>query len=145
MGPPPTQTQTGYYAPQMAYGMMPGGHPPPASIQTPPAYQQPQQQSNGRKRNNNKHNRGGQRCRPNNYQGGGRGGGYRGDLRNAKNTKNKYPNALKQHMNVLYCFSCGYDVDHDGYKCPQSCQNQIHLPNVKLEEAHMYPSWSTSV
>ena len=53
MVPPPTQTQTGYYAPQMAYGMMPGGHPPPASIQIPPDYQQPQQQSNGGKRNKN--------------------------------------------------------------------------------------------
>ena len=64
MGPPPTQPQTGYYAPQMAYGMMPGGPPPPTSIQIPPAYQHPQQQSNGRKRNNNDYNRGGQRRRP---------------------------------------------------------------------------------
>ena len=32
MGPPPTQPQTGYYVPQMAYGMMPGGPPPPTSI-----------------------------------------------------------------------------------------------------------------
>ena len=38
MGPPPTQTQTGYYAPQMAYGMMLGGHPPPTSVQITPAY-----------------------------------------------------------------------------------------------------------
>ena len=60
MGPPPTQPQTGYYAPQMAYGMMPGGPPPSTSIHIPPAYQQPQQQSNGGKRNNNDYNRGGQ-------------------------------------------------------------------------------------
>ena len=53
MGPPPAQSQNGYYAPQMADGMMTGGHPPPTSIQIPPAYQQPQQQSNGGKRNNN--------------------------------------------------------------------------------------------
>ena len=31
-----------------------------------------------------------------------------------------------------------YDVDHDGYKCPPSCQKKIHLPNVKCDEAHMY-------
>ena len=75
MGPPQTQTQTGYYAPQMAYGMMPGGQPPPTSVQIPPAYLQ---QNNGGKRNNNENNHRGQRRRPNNYQGGGRVGGYRG-------------------------------------------------------------------
>ena len=53
MGPPPTQTQTGYYEPQMAYGMMPGIHPPPDFIQIPPSYQPLQHQSNGGKRNNN--------------------------------------------------------------------------------------------
>ena len=91
IGPPPTQTQTGYYAPQMAYGMIPGEHPPPASIQIPPSYQQPQQHSNGGKRDNNENNRGGQRSLPNNYQGGGRGGGYRGDRHNANNTKRHTP------------------------------------------------------
>ena len=104
IGPPSTQTQTGYYAPQMAYGMMPGGHTSPTSVQIPPAYQQ---EINGGKRNNNENNHGGQRRRPNNYQGGGRGSGYRGDRHNASNTKQAFPNALKQHMNVLYCFSCG--------------------------------------
>ena len=107
MGPTPTQTQTGYYVTQMAYGMMPGGHRPPASIQIPPAYQQPQHQSNGRKRYNNENNHGGQIRLPNSYQGGGRGGGYRGDRHNANNTKKAYSNSLKHHMNILYCFSCG--------------------------------------
>ena len=124
MGPPPTQTRTGYYATQMAYGMMPGGHPPLASIQIPPDYQQPQQKSNGGKRNNNENNRGGQRRCPNNYQGGGRGGGYRGDHRNTNNTKKAYSNALKQHMNLLCCFSCGYDVDHDENNFPPSCKKK---------------------
>ena len=95
MGPPPTQPQTGYYAPQISYGMIPGGPPPPTSIQIPPAYQYPQQQSNGGKRNNNEYNCGGQRRRPKNYQGGGRGGGYRGDRRNAENTQKAYSNAIK--------------------------------------------------
>ena len=44
----------------------------------------------------------------------------------------------KNHMNVLYCFSCVYDVDHDGYNFPPSCQKQIHIPNVKRDDAHMY-------
>ena len=62
MGPPPTQPQTGYYAPQMAYGMIPGGHPRPTYIQIPPAYQQLQQKSNGGKRNNNEYNCGDLLC-----------------------------------------------------------------------------------
>ena len=87
MLPLQSQTQTGYYAPQMAYGMMPGGQPPPTSVHIPPAYQQ---QSNGGKINNNENNRGGQKRRPNNYQGGGRGSGYRGDCRNANNTQKAF-------------------------------------------------------
>ena len=35
-------------------------------------------------------------------------------------------------------FSCGYDVDHDGYNCPPNCQKHVHLPQVKRDEAHMY-------
>ena len=118
--------------------MMPSGHPPPTSIQIPQKYQQPQQHSNGGKRSNNKYNSGGQRRCPNNYQGGGRGGGYRVDRRNANNTQKAYSNAIKQHRNLLYLFSRGHDVYHDGYRCPPSCQKQIHLPNVKRDEAHMY-------
>ena len=138
MGPSPTQPQTGYYAQQMTYVMMPGGHHPPTTIQIFPAYQQPQQQSNGGKWNNNEYNRGGQRLRPKNYQGVGRGGGYRVDRRNANNTQKAYSNAIKQHINLLYCFSFGYDVDHDEYKCPALCQKPIQLPNVKRDDAHMY-------
>ena len=52
--------------------------------------------------------------------------------------KKGFSNSLKQHMNVLYCFSCGYNVDHDGYNCPPPYQKQIHLPNVKTDDAHMY-------
>ena len=29
-----------------------------------------------------------------------------------------YSNAIKQHRNLCYCFSCGYDVDHQGFQCP---------------------------
>ena len=32
------------------------------------------------------------------------------------NPKKAFSNAIKHKMNVLYCFSCGYDVDHDGSK-----------------------------
>ena len=113
-GPPPTKPQTGYYAPQMAYGMMPSGHPPPTSIQIPPTYQQPQQQSNSGNQNNKEYHRGGQRRHPNSYQGGGRCGGYRGHRRNANNTQKAYSNTINQNVNLMYCFSCEYDVYHDG-------------------------------
>ena len=106
MGPPPTQPQNGYHAPQMAYGMMPGGHTPPNSIHISPEYQKSQQESNGGKLNINDYNHGGQRRRPKNYQGEGRGGGYRGYRRNTNNTQKAYSNAIKQKINLLYCFSC---------------------------------------
>ena len=65
-------------------------------------------------------------------------GGDRRDQRNAKNTQKAFSNAIKQNMNLLYCFSCGYDVNHDGYNCPTNCQKHVHLPQVKRDEAHMY-------
>ena len=37
--PPP---QMGYYAPQTAYGVIPGAPPPPTTINVPPAYHNPQ-------------------------------------------------------------------------------------------------------
>ena len=88
MGPPPTQPQTGFCAPQMAYEMMPGG--------TPPHLPQSRICQHTNSNNNkvtagsgatNEYNRGGQRRRPKKYQGGGRGGGYRGDRRNDNNTQ----------------------------------------------------------
>ena len=92
----------------------------------------------GGKRNYNDNNHGGQHRRPNNYRGNKNGGGDRGDRRNANNTQKAYSNSLKQNVNLLYCFSCGYDVDHDGYNCPPNCQKQVHLPHVKRDDAHMY-------
>ena len=40
----------------------------------------------------------------------------------------------KEHPNLLYCFSCGYDVDHDGYGCQQAKYN--HIPNIPRDRAH---------
>ena len=99
--------------PHTAYGMMPGAPPPPTTINMPPTYHIPQQQTGGGKQNYSDSNRGGQWRRSNNYQGSRNGGGERGDRRNVTNTQRAYSNATKQHMNLLYCFSCGYDVDHD--------------------------------
>ena len=133
--PPP---QMGYYAPHTAYGMMPGAPPPPTTINVPPTYHHQQQQTGGLKLNYNDNNRGGQRRHPNNYRGKINGGGDSGDRRNSNNTQKSYSNSLKQNVNLLYCFLCGYDVDHDGYNCPPNCQKQVHLPHVKRDDAHMY-------
>ena len=118
--------------------MMPGAPPPPTTINMPPTYNMLQQQTGGGKRNYLDNNRGGQRRRSNNYRGSRNGGGERGDCRNGANPQRAYSNATKQHMNLLYCFSCGYDVDRDGYNCPANCQKHVHLPQVKRDKAHMY-------
>jgi len=142
MGPPPAPPQTAYYMPHhMAYYGQ-GPPPPPSAIHMPPPHwQSGQEQNNGGKRQNNDYQRDGQRRRTNNYQGG-RGRGYggrgQGSNRNTNNEQRKYSNTTKQHLNQLYCYSCGFDVDHDGYNCPPNCQKMRHLPHVKRDEAHMY-------
>ena len=138
MGSQQPTPQMGYYAPQTAYGMMPGAPPPPTTINVTPAYHQPQQQTGGGKRNYNDNNCGGQRRRPNNYRGSRNGSGDRGDRRNSNNTQKAYSNSFKQNMNLLYCFLCGYDVEYDGYNCLPNCQKQVHLTHVKRYDAHMY-------
>ena len=62
--PPP---HMGYFAPQTAYGMTPGGPPPPETINLPPTYHNTQQQTGG-KRNYADNDQGGQRRRPNSYR-----------------------------------------------------------------------------
>ena len=118
--------------------MMPGAPPPPTTINVPPAYHHQQPQTGGGKRNYNDNNHGGQRRRPNNYRGNRNVGGDRRDRRNSNNTQKAYSNSLKQNLNLLYCFLCGYDVDDDVYNCPTNCQKQVHLPHIKRDDAHMY-------
>jgi hypothetical protein len=52
-----------------------------------------------------------------------------------------YSNAVKQHLNLCYCFSCGYDVDHQGFQCQDPRNN--HIPAVKREDAHTI--WGASM
>ena len=40
----------------------------------------------------------------------------------------------KVNLNLLYCYSCGYDVDHAGWKCQY--KKTTHIPNVPHNEAH---------
>jgi hypothetical protein len=39
-----------------------------------------------------------------------------------------YSNTIKRHMNLWYCFSCGCNVDHNGFNCPAHKPN--HVKNV---------------
>jgi hypothetical protein len=52
-----------------------------------------------------------------------------------------YSNAIKQNMNLCYCFSCGYDVDHQGFQCPDPRVN--HIPTVKRKDTHTI--WGASM
>lgn len=45
-----------------------------------------------------------------------------------------FSNTLKTYLNLWYCFSCGYDVDHNGYNCPNPKLN--HIPNVHCDHVH---------
>eukprot|EP00804_Cyclotella_cryptica_P030999 CCRYP_013582-RA/>CCRYP_013582-RA protein AED:0.56 eAED:0.40 QI:0/-1/0/1/-1/1/1/0/562 len=87
----------------------------PQYTPTPPQYQQPQYGQGGR-------------------GAGGRGGGGR---RNNNNKNAPFSNTQKRHMNLFYCFTCGYDVDHEGHQCPVGVPGH-HMPQVKRNEAHLY-------
>ena len=51
-----------------------------------------------------------------------------------------FSNTQKTHLNLFYCYSCGYDVDHDGVHCP--CPKVGHIPNVPRDNAHECPGAS---
>ena len=123
--------QAAYFMPQMTQNAQAQTAPPTSITVPPPYWQQSQQQGGGKRDYASGENRGYTRRKRAN--GGGRGGG-----RNSGNTQRAYSNTVKQHLNLLYCFSCGYDVDHDGYNCPPRCQKKFHLPHVKRDEAHTY-------
>ena len=42
---------------------------------------------------------------------------------------------MKQFDNLLYCFTCGYNVDHDRYHCLIGIPGH-HCPEVIRELAH---------
>ena len=48
-----------------------------------------------------------------------------------------YTNTRKHFQNLKYCYTCGYDVNHDGYNCPNPKPG--HIPNVPRDEAHECP------
>ena len=71
------------------------------------------------------------------------GGGARGGVNNQwhqdgdgqrRATRQPHSNTRKVNLNLLYCYSCGYDVDHAGWQCQYKKTTQI--PNVPRDEAH---------
>jgi hypothetical protein len=63
-----------------------------------------------------------------------------GGNQNANLPNAPYSNTQKHFQNLKYCFSCGYDVDHDGSICPDPKQG--HIPNVHCDQAHLVPNAS---
>ena len=51
-----------------------------------------------------------------------------------------YSNTKKRWNNLYYCASCGYDVDHEGARCPNPKQG--HNPHIKRDKAHLHPGAS---
>ena len=51
-----------------------------------------------------------------------------------RTARQPHSNTRKVNLNLIYCYSCGYDVDHAGWKC--SCKKTTHIPNVPQYEAH---------
>ena len=45
-----------------------------------------------------------------------------------------FGNKIKEHHNPMYCFTCGYDVDHAGFQFQSTKAG--HIPNVPREQAH---------
>jgi hypothetical protein len=116
---PRKRNKRDYTGNQMQFGGSPNVHIPPTN-QFAPQQQQMGQGSRG---------------------GGGRGYGGR---RNRNNQNAPYSNTQKRHLNLYYCFTCGYDVDHEGHQCPFGIQGQ-HMPNVKRNEAHLYANQGASM
>ena len=46
----------------------------------------------------------------------------------------------KAHHNLKYCYTCGYDVDHNSHHC--SNPKRGHIPNVQRKQAHLCPNAS---
>ena len=47
-----------------------------------------------------------------------------------------YYKTVKIHNNLSYCYSCGYYVNHNGWKCHPNTRKRTNIPNVSQDEAH---------
>ncbi len=69
---------------------------------------------------------------------------YRGKpsppTRNQNNKNVPYSNTIKAHMDLLYCYSCGYDVDHNGFSCPAPKAWQFPTLTARLQTRSPAPT-----
>ena len=45
-----------------------------------------------------------------------------------------FGNKIKEHHNLMYCFTSGYDVDHARFQC--QCAKAGHIPNLLRDQSH---------
>eukprot|EP00978_Attheya_sp_CCMP212_P010665 scaffold25948_cov32-Attheya_sp.AAC.3 len=127
-----TTPQAAYFLPQQPTFQFPPQQ-PPANIHIPQTPTGWGTTAGAKRHSNNSAYRG---KKPRHSGRGGRGGNsYNNDAH--MRTQQAYSNTLKQHLNKLYCYSCGYDVDHDGYHCPVNFQKPTHLPHITRDNAHL--------
>ena len=43
---------------------------------------------------------------------------------------------MKLKNSLSYCYSFGYDVDHNGCQCHPNTRKRTHIPNVSRDESH---------
>ena len=146
----PQKEKMAYYMPESAYLILAPAMmlvPPPKTVKLP----QPPQQWTGHKTQQGYHPGKRQRKR-------GSGGNYRGNHQQQSWGKSSNPhyqhltgnqsghpggantayyNTHKRFPMLEYCYSCSYDVDHNGLQC--LWQKQVHIPSMKRDEAHMCP------
>ena len=51
-----------------------------------------------------------------------------------RNQQQPFGNKIKEHHNLMKCFTCGYDVDHAGFQ--RQCAKEGHIPNVPHDQSH---------
>ena len=146
-GPPPPP-QTAYYLPHAAYAAPQQPHVPP-TVNIPPQWNQAVEQEFSflRDRGGNAINTGrGKKRRTDNSPFVPPAGAPPNQWPNAASGPRRPPNrprnapfsnTMKTHQNLLYCFSCGYDVDHNGWQCPWPKEG--HIPDVHRDVAHEVP------
>jgi hypothetical protein len=100
----------------------------------PPAY--------GNYGNSKRNNNGNNYCQNNNGPPQGRQQGGQGYIQQGgRGNGVPYSNAIKQNLNLCYCFSCSYYIDHQGFQC-QDPRND-HIPTVRRKDARTI--WGASI
>jgi hypothetical protein len=116
-----------------------GQQPPPPALygQPPPQSQYTQRGSKSNQQQHNKTRGYGGNTRGYGGKAGGAGGYVPSQLGDNQpgggcNMQKREPNPRKFHPNMLYCYSCGFDVDHDGNACRPHKQKEYHHHHANM-------------